>query len=101
MVLQRAAAAGHGMIRTACYMADTDPALMRLPGAEPENHRDLWVLTHSNSNQTPRIRRPMDHLITALQDKRDLVIGQIPLVEAERDQGESNAMSIETRHSPD
>ena len=80
MVLQRAAAAGHGMIRTACYMGDTDPALMRLPGAEPENHRDLWVLTHPDLKQTPRIRRLMEHLIEALQDNRDLIVGRKPLL---------------------
>lgn len=78
VVLQRAAAAGHGMIRTACFMGDTDPALMRLPEAETEAHRDLWVLTHPDLKQTPRIRLLMDCLITALQDKQDLIAGRAP-----------------------
>ncbi len=79
VVLQRAAAAGHGMIRTACFMGDTDPVLMRLPGAEPEVHRDLWVLTHPDLRQKPRIRRLMEFLIAALEDKRDLIVGRAPL----------------------
>lgn len=79
MVLQRAAAAGHGMIRTACFMADPDPQLMRLPGSAPELHRELWVLTHPDLKQTPRIRLLMDHLIDALQKKRALITGEQPM----------------------
>ncbi|MFK8054197.1 MAG: LysR family transcriptional regulator [Woeseiaceae bacterium] len=78
MVLQRAAAQGHGMIRTACFLADPDPALVRLPGSEPEMHRDLWVLTHPDLKQTPRIRHLMQYLLRALRDKRDLITGRAP-----------------------
>ncbi len=76
MVLQKAAAAGHGMIRTACYMGDTDTELIRIPGSVPVKHRDLWVLTHPDLKQTPRIRQLMDHLVMALHDKRDLIVGR-------------------------
>ena len=85
MVLQRAAAAGHGMIRTACYMADPDPALVRLPGSEPEPHHDLWVLTHPDLKQTPRIRRLMEFLTAALHEKRDLIVGRLPFSGANDD----------------
>ncbi|MEO0575011.1 MAG: LysR family transcriptional regulator [Pseudomonadota bacterium] len=78
VVLQRAAAAGHGMIRTACFMADPDPQLMRLPDSAPELHRDLWVLTHPDLKQTPRIRLLMDHLIAALQARKSLITGDLP-----------------------
>ena len=76
MLLQRAAAAGHGMLRTACYMADPDPDLVRLPGAEPMAHRDLWVLTHPDLRHTPRIKRLMSFLCDALIAKRDLITGE-------------------------
>lgn len=75
IVLQRAAAAGHGMIRTACYMADTDPALMRIPGTEPEAARDLWVLTHPDLKRRPRIRHLMQFLIAKLRQQQPLITG--------------------------
>jgi len=83
VVLQRAAAAGHGMVRTACYMGDKDPALIRLPGSKAEPHRDLWVLTHPDLKQTPRIRLLMDHLVVALNNKRSLITGLKPMDKAQ------------------
>ena len=76
VVLQRAAAAGHGMIRTACFIGDTDPELIRLPGAVPEARRDLWVLTRPDLKHTPRVRRLTEFLISALEAKRDLIVGR-------------------------
>ena len=72
-----AAKAGQGMIRTACYMADPDPGLQRLPGAEPLQAQDLWVLTHPDLKNAPRIKHLMRHLSAALEDKRDLIQGRL------------------------
>lgn len=72
-----AARAGEGMIRTACYMADPDPGLQRLPGAQPLQAQDLWVLTHPDLKNAPRIKHLMRHLATALEDKRDLIQGRL------------------------
>lgn len=73
--LLSAAKAGEGMIRTACYMADLDPALQRLPGAKLIQAQDLWVLTHPDLKDAPRINHLMRYLATALQDKRALIQG--------------------------
>ena len=72
-----AARAGQGMIRTACYMADPDPGLQRLPGAEPIAAQDFWVLTHPDLKNAPRIKHLMRHLASALEDQRDLIQGRI------------------------
>jgi len=72
-----AAKAGQGMIKTACYMADQDPGLQRLPGAVPTEAQDLWVLTHPDLKSAPRINYLMKHLAEALEEKRDLIQGRL------------------------
>ena len=76
MWLLSAARAGAGMIRTACYMADPDPELERLPGAEPFPAQDLWVLTHPDLKNAPRIKHLMRHLSATLKDQGDLIQGK-------------------------
>ena len=77
MWLLSAARAGAGMIRTACYMADPDPDLERLPAAQPIQAQDLWVLTHPDLKKAPRIRHLMTHLSAAIKDKGDLIQGRL------------------------
>lgn len=74
--LLNAAKAGQGMIRTACYMADVDAGLQRLPGAVPTEAQDLWILTHPDLKNAPRIIHFMRHLATSLEQKRDLIQGR-------------------------
>lgn len=77
-LLGQMAAAGHGMIRTACYMADQDPDLIRLPGTDISRGQDFWILTHPDLKDTPRISALMKFLAQALTDKRDLIEGHRP-----------------------
>lgn len=72
-----AAKADQGMIKTACYMADQDPDLQRIPGAVPAEAQDLWVLTHPDLKTAPRIKFLMKHLAGALVEKRDLIQGRL------------------------
>lgn len=74
----RAALAGHGMISGACYMDDPNPGLVRLPGSKPQPRQDIWVLTHPDLKDTPRIKLLMSFLIKAIVDKRALIEGQEP-----------------------
>ncbi|MEO9601628.1 LysR family transcriptional regulator [Parasphingorhabdus sp.] len=74
----QAALAGHGMIRTACYICDPDPRLIRVPHAPPPiPAADLWVLTHPDLRETPRIKLLMRFLVSALKSRRDLVEGRL------------------------
>ncbi|WP_164115620.1 LysR family transcriptional regulator [Sphingorhabdus sp. Alg239-R122] len=72
----KALLAGQGMARTACYMADTEPDLMRLPGAKTVTGQHLWVLTHPDLKDTPRIKTLMRYLCDALIAKRTLIEGK-------------------------
>lgn len=74
----RAAIAGHGLIRGACYMDDPNPGLVRLPGSLPIPKQDIWVLTHPDLRETPRIKLVMRFLIEAIIAKRDLIEGKQP-----------------------
>jgi DNA-binding transcriptional LysR family regulator len=67
--------AGHGMSRGACYMGDPEPLLVRLPGAPTIEGIDIWVLTHPDLKNTPRIQALMQHIITALVAKREIITG--------------------------
>lgn len=71
----RAAISGQGMIRGACYMADPEPKLTRLPAATVTPAQDLWVLTHPDLKNTPRIRLLMQVITSALLEKRALIEG--------------------------
>jgi len=48
--------AGLGATRMPCFLGETDPLLARIRGIELFDYPDIWVLTHSDLRQTPRIR---------------------------------------------
>jgi DNA-binding transcriptional LysR family regulator len=72
----RALVMGLGLTRGACYMADPEPGLVRLSAQPPKPMQDLWVLTHPDLRDTPRIRLLMDFIAQALTAKKSLVLGQ-------------------------
>ncbi len=74
----RALVKGMGLSRGACFMADPEPSLVRLTSKPPEPQQDIWVLTHPDLRQTPRIRVLMDFIARAMRDKKSLVLGQLP-----------------------
>lgn len=71
-----ALAQGKGISRATCYMADKNTELIRLPGSVPEPVADLWVLTHPDKRQTPKIKALMKHLYEAITSQKTLVTGQ-------------------------
>jgi DNA-binding transcriptional LysR family regulator len=46
---------GVGVALLPCFVADKDPALVPLDGAEPLFH-ELWLLVHGDLRRTPRVR---------------------------------------------
>ncbi len=77
-LIHQAARQGHGMIRTACYLGDPDPDLVRLPQSPPPFPvADFWVLTHPDLKATPRIKLLMRFLASALLENQDLIEGKI------------------------
>ncbi len=73
----RALVQGLGLSRGACFMADPEPNLVRLTSQPPVPQQEIWVLTHPDLRQTPRIRALMDFIANAMLKKRDLVLGQL------------------------
>lgn len=67
---------GKGLARAACYMADTNTELTRLPESVPKPIADLWVLTHPDKRQTPKVKALMKHLYDAINAKKTLITGQ-------------------------
>jgi DNA-binding transcriptional LysR family regulator len=59
--LETAAAAGAGVAVLPCFVADRDPALVRLEGPEPAPH-ELWLLVHGDLRRTPRVRAVIEWL---------------------------------------
>lgn len=78
LVRHAAALAGHGMIFEACFVADPDPRLVRLPDARPEPDRDIWVLTHPDLRDSPKVKTLSRFLTEVISAKRDLIEGRAP-----------------------
>jgi DNA-binding transcriptional LysR family regulator len=47
---------GLGMATLPCFVGDADPLLERVPGTALHMHGTLWLLTHSESHKTKRVR---------------------------------------------
>lgn len=73
-----AGVSGHGLFRGACYMADQEPKLKRIANCNPTPFQDLWVLTHPDLRNVPRIKLLMDFIAEALIRKKPLMEGKEP-----------------------
>ncbi len=73
----RALVKGLGLSRGACFMADPEPGLVRLDARTPDPQQDIWVLTHPDLRNTPRIRLAMDFIAQAMLRKKPLVLGEL------------------------
>jgi DNA-binding transcriptional LysR family regulator len=69
--------AGFGMTRTACYMGEQAPMLKRISNAPPVHYSDLWVLTHPDLRDTPKIKTLMQAISESLSAQRDLIEGRL------------------------
>ncbi|TPJ15305.1 LysR family transcriptional regulator [Mesorhizobium sp. B2-7-3] len=51
-----AAQQGIGMTKLPCFVGDTDPLLVRVPGTNLPTHGTLWILTQGETRKTKRVR---------------------------------------------
>jgi DNA-binding transcriptional LysR family regulator len=87
-MLIQAVRAGIGLGLFACYLCDGDPGLVRLRTLNGLGF-DLWILTHPDLRDTPRVRVLMDHLAAALVARQPALTGQMPAMDRqERGEGE-------------
>lgn len=68
-----AAVHGLGLIFEACFLADQEPELLQLDGAMREPDRDIWVLTHPDLKDSPKVTALRQHLVAALLNKSNLM----------------------------
>lgn len=66
---------GQGMGLLPCFIGDSLPALVRLPEVPLIPDMEIWVLTHEDIRENPRVRVLMDHLYQAFSQRRSLIEG--------------------------
>ena len=57
-------------------MGDPHPDLVRLPGSAPVLKYDIWLLTHPDLYEQPKVKLLMQFLTDALMTKKTLVEGE-------------------------
>ena len=67
--------AGIGATRMPCFLGDSDPQLVRLPGLEPFPYPSVWVLTHADLRRVPRIELFMQFIADFLKKRRNVFAG--------------------------
>lgn len=72
-----AAREGIGLVVLPCYLADSEPALVRmLPGPVAELERELWIVTHEDLKNTARIRTFLEIVGAGLSEQGALFGGK-------------------------
>ena len=56
-------------------MGDTDPLLERYKEPDPAYNLGLWVLLHPDLKRTARVLAFRDHMVHAINEKKDLFEG--------------------------
>ncbi len=72
--LQAAARAGVGVAMLPCFLAEGDPAIVRLDGPEPVQH-ELWLLVHGDLRRTPRVRAVIEWVDEIVERARPALCG--------------------------
>jgi DNA-binding transcriptional LysR family regulator len=73
--LAEAVEQGQGIGHLPCFVADSRPGLVRLSRPIPEFATDLWVLTHPDLRQSPRVRVFLDFLAAEIAKRRKFIEG--------------------------
>ena len=71
-----AAKAGVGLTMPPCFLGDTEPGLMRVPGCELIADRSIWLLLHQGLQSSARIRAFIDFIAPAILRHRELLEGR-------------------------
>lgn len=67
---------GHGLLP--CFVADADPGLVRLSGAEPMLYRELWMLIHPDARPLARVAATADWLVERFDAEAASFAGRTP-----------------------
>lgn len=75
LILREMAASGQGRAVLPCYLGDPDPRLQRIHGLLPVMEVPLWVASHVDLADSPRIRVVRDLLAAGLAGRKDALLG--------------------------
>ena len=73
--LAEAVEPGLGIGHLPCFIGDARPGLVRLGPPNPDFSADLWLLTHPDLRQSPRVRVFLDFLAAEIAPQRHLIEG--------------------------
>lgn len=68
---------GMGVSILPCFMGDADPLLERYAEPDPAYNLGLWILLHPDLKRTARVLAFRDHMVQAINEKRDLFEGRL------------------------
>jgi len=77
--------AGMGITLLPCFVGDADPLLSRVPGSPVIHTGDVWLLTHSDTRQTARVRLLSDRIRDTMRRVSAKVQGQADTVTSDHD----------------
>ncbi len=67
---------GLGITTLPCFIGDTDPLLVRVPGTDLHMHGTLWLLTQGETRKTKRVRLFMEFVFRRLAAYAPLLAGR-------------------------
>lgn len=70
-----AAKSGAGIAMLPCFIAESEPDLVRVKTCEPEIKHDLWMLSHPEQREVARLRAFKERLVTSLEQQKDKLLG--------------------------
>jgi DNA-binding transcriptional LysR family regulator len=68
--------AGMGMATLPCCFADIEEELMKVPTAPLLPGREIWLLTHVDLKNTPRVRLFLNFILEVFEKNKDLLEGR-------------------------
>ncbi len=77
VAVHAAVKAGLGVGRMPCFLGDTDPDLIRVPGVDLIPTLDIWVLTHPDLKNVKRLRLFMKYVAEQFEKQAPLFEGQL------------------------
>ncbi len=73
-----AARHGMGLATLPCFLGDTTDGLCRVPGTEPYENYDVWLLSHPDLRDAARLRTFRQFIVEVFDEKRMLLTGELP-----------------------
>lgn len=72
---------GQGIGLLPCFVGETTEGLVRVPEIPLKPDMEIWVLTHEDVRENPRVRALMDYLYQVFSQKRKMIEGEIVLLD--------------------